>query len=270
MLYGHSFRLFVVLVALLSILIPFQAHADDKEEVEALVMNFALGFWNQSTEEVLSGLHPDLSKKGTSRNWRRSGKEVMQTLPPDRLEILSTVYNSKGLLTNTPKPHVVVHEITDTFASVELVNNVWFDFFQAVKVNGTWKLVNCVYGSGKEYPKPKAKEDELAINNLLKAYIDGLAGDADKLNKALHVNLERRELQLHKKSGKHYINPLAREQLILDSGHMGVDAEKVEVTVHNYTNQVAAARLNYQGKQEQLQLLKISGVWYIVNSFVNN
>uniref|UniRef100_UPI003514BDBD hypothetical protein n=1 Tax=Parvularcula marina TaxID=2292771 RepID=UPI003514BDBD len=69
------------------------ALADDAEELDALGKTFALGFWEKSPEQVLSTVHPALSKKGRDDNWRGTGQEMMEHLSPARLQILGRIYN---------------------------------------------------------------------------------------------------------------------------------------------------------------------------------
>ena len=251
---------------LLSIL-PLSIQAKESNSVEDTVMNFALGFWQQNTEQVLNPLHPALSKKGIKRNWRKSGKEIMATLPPDRLEILATVYNSEGRLNDISKPKVYLHEVNEHFASLELVNDDWYDFFHAVKLDGEWKLLNCVYGKGREYPLPKSQEDTQAINAVIDHFVAGLAGDADKLSNSTHINLERRKFATSK-SKQRYIKPIAREQMISNAGTFEFDVNDVKIELYNHTNRTAAARIDFGKWQEHVQLLKINEQWFIVNSFV--
>lgn len=257
----------LIRILLLLLILPHSILANETQSIEDTAMEFALGFWNQNPKQVLAPLHPDLSKKGVKRNWRKSGKEIMATLPPGRLAILSTIYNSEGRLDEIPKPQVYIHEVSKDFASLELVNEVWYDFFHAVKLNGEWQLLNCVYGNGQEYPLAKSEADTKAIYLVIDDFIAGLAGDRQKLSNSTHVNFERRKFG-KSKSKKVYIKPLAREKMILDAGKFGFDAKKVTIKLFNHTNRTASARLDFVQWQEHVQLLKINEQWFIVNSFL--
>ena len=243
------------------------ALADDAEELDALGKTFALGFWEKSPEQVLSTVHPALSKKGRDDNWRGTGQEMMEHLSPARLQILGRIYNHDDRLQKVDGPRVIVHEITGNAASIEMVNGEWYDFFTAVKIDGEWSLLNCVYGGLDTYQSQSADEDSAAIDSVLTSYIAGLAGDKDRLEETLHIELERRQLGTTQ-GGATYIEPLAREALILDAGSFGIEEDEARFTVHNFTARVASARVDAGPWSEQVQLMKLNGNWQIVNSFV--
>lgn len=243
------------------------AAADDRAALDKLGKDFAMGFWNKNPAEVLATVHPDISKKGVAPNFRGSGEAVMETLPPDRLQILGRVYNSDDRLQAIEGPRVNIHEIDGDVASIEMVNGEWYDFFHAVKLNGEWTLLNCVYGGMDTYESAQPDADRAAVENVLEAYVAGLAGASEALETALHVNLERRKFG-ESRGGKQYVKPLAREALILDAGAHGVEADKTQIAIHKITDRVAAARIDFGEWTEQIQLMKINGGWSIVNSFV--
>ena len=88
-----------------------------------------------------------------------------------------------------------------------------------------------------------------------------------RLEETLHIELERRQLGTTQ-GGATYIEPLAREALILDAGSFGIEEDEARFTVHNFTARVASARVDAGPWSEQVQLMKLNGNWQIVNSFV--
>lgn len=238
---------------------------DDKTQVEELAMNFALGFWKGDIDQVVGTLHPELSKKGVKRNWRRTKKDIMDTLPPDRLAILAPEYNASGRLDQVAKPQVLVHEISDNVAVLELVNAVWFDFFHAVKIDGQWSLLNCVYGSGKDYGLSKQDSDAKQIDLVLRQYAKGIIQNVKEIEAVTHVGLERRLIKTAT-GGAEYIERSSRSKMLA-----GAEAfpkpQNVGFKLYNFTNEVAAAKIDFGNWTEYIQLLKLNDEWLIVNSF---
>ena len=261
----RKIQLFVLGVLLL---LSTKVLSDDRKELEVLAMTFALGFWNQDEAAVLSTLHPALSKKGIVRNWKKSNRQVMDTLPPDRLDVLATHYNKDGRLDDLPAPKVFIRYIDQDIAAIELVNDAWFDFFQAVKIDNKWRLLNCVYGRGKDYKKTKSLSDLNAITSVVERYMSGMLGDQEDMVRSTHINLARRKIE-NKNTPNVYIGFLPREQLLLNVGTFDLNKSKIKYSVTNHTNELAAVKIDFGLWREHVQLLKINEQWSIVNSFVD-
>lgn len=241
------------------------AQADDREALEAIVESFAMGFYEGDPDRVLADVHPVISKLGTTNGL--PGGEVVRPLPPDRMRLLAPIYNRNGHLDAATAPPVgTVLALTDNVAQVRMVAGDWYDFFTAVRLNGEWSLVNCVYG-----PLPSLTPDDPdavrdAVQTTISDYVDArIAGDAAAIDRLVDGSLARRDVAVSS-SGVEYLRPIARDLLYLEP--LALDGATPEITIHDVTQRAAVAELRIGAETEELQLLQLDGQWWIVNSVV--
>lgn len=261
-------RLFAALSLLLSL---FAAPAvADEAETEAAMRElgdrFARGFFRRDAGQVLSTVHPALSKLGVDPNYRGSGRASLEHLPPGHLEILGDVYNADGRLHPTDSP--VEIEMLDAEDGVGLMRlaagREWYDYFLGVRVDGEWTLLNCAYGPYTVFDNPEEAADRAAIAETVERYAGGLDGQGfSALRSAVHTDVTRRTLS---EAGDEVALQSLEGMRARAEAHEG-RASEAEITVFTPTRLTGAARIDAGDRTEWVLLQRLNGEWLVVNAF---
>lgn len=238
-----------------------------KEVATELGTEFATSFFKGEPQLALDILHPALNKVGVQPNIRRSGRDGVLALTPGTLEIFAKQHNADRHL--DPKTAQIKVDLIDSYPSVVLFRlkaaEDWFDYYLATKINGEWKLVNCVFGPVANLENPKAAEDEVAATLAAKVYAQALvARDFAAIKNATHLDFARRSLSKQKPARLLQEN---HETLALDAKSFKFASKNPDVTLLGTTQSTAAARLSIGNHTEWLFMLKLDGQWRPVNSF---
>lgn len=229
---------------------------------------FARGFYARDPDMVLSVVHPELSKIGVARNFRGSGTDITEELPPGTLEVLGRIYNADGRLS-------VEHSTVgiDFFDSAENVgvfqltaDRDWYDFFLGTQINGEWVLVNCAYGGFFLIDNPARDADMQAVSEVVRSYARGWdQGRYDQIEAALYPNADRRHVV--RGDGPEYLQHETLETIRMDVATGRTARSESQVTVFEANRQTAAARIDADDRTEWVFLQRLNGNWRIVNMF---
>ncbi len=245
--------------------------ADDpatEAALEPLADRFARGFYARDAEQVLSTVHPELSKLGLRPNFQGRGRMVIENLTPGDLQVLGELYNADGHL--DPITSTVDVRFFDSTADTGVfqltADTDWYDFFVGTRINGEWTLVNCAYGGYGWIDNPGRADDMRMIGELVETYAAAWdAGDAETVTASVYPDFDRRHVD---RSGtREFLAPETLETIAIHLDETGAADTPSTVTVFEATQMTGAARIDAADRTEWIFLLRVAGDWEIVNSF---
>ncbi|WP_291843311.1 nuclear transport factor 2 family protein [Maricaulis sp.] len=247
------------------------AVADDpatEAALEPLADRFARGFYARDPGQVLSTVHPELSKLGLRPDFQGLGRMTIENLTPGDLQILGELYNADGRL--DPVTSTVDVRFFDTTSDTGLFQLTadadWYDFFVGTRINGEWVLVNCAYGAFEWIDNPDRANDIELIGGVVARYAEAWdAGDADAVVAAVYPDFDRRHVD--RSGDREYLAPETLETIAMRLDARGVATAPSRVTVFEATRATGAARIEAADRTEWVLLLRVAGEWRIVNSF---
>ena len=266
----RMFKTAALVLALASAPAMAQPAASPEAEAEAAMRalgdRFARGFFLRDADQVLSTVHPALSKVGVHRNYRGSGRDVLEFLPPGHLEVLGEIYNHDDRFDPLESP--VEIDVLDTADGVGLMRiaagREWYDYFLGVRLDGEWTLLNCAYGGMNVFANPDEAEDRAAIETAVRAYARAFdEGDYDALRPAIHTDIARRTLT----ADGDRVALETRESLEADIASAGAAGSVSDITVFTPTRLTGAARIDAADRTEWVLLQRLNEEWRIVNAF---
>jgi len=263
-------RTVLVATTMLAAIAP-AAFADDAETEAALVPladRFARGFYAQDADQVLSTVHPELSKLGLRPNFQGFGRMTIENLTPGDLQILGEFYNSDGRLDPvTSTVDVRFFDSTGDTGVFQLnADSEWYDFFVGTRINDDWVLVNCAYGSFEWTNNPDRSEHMDQIHDVVSRYASAWdAGDAAQVVASVYPDFDRRHVD--RSGAREYLAPETLETIAIELDAAAPATSDATVTVFEATRATGAARIDAQDRVEWVFLLRVEGDWQIVNSF---
>lgn len=119
---------------------------DDEPEIRRIVRDYCMGFYEIDGDKVQKTCHPILSKRTVERWAAAPAFDYFRSITWEEIRILGNTFNrSFGFKPETARCEIDVYEIRDNIAIAKLTASVWFDYFQLMKVNGEWVIVNIMF-----------------------------------------------------------------------------------------------------------------------------
>lgn len=260
-----------ILMAALLAAAPMAAHADEAETEAALTGladTFARGFYARDASMVLSTVHPELSKIGVIENYRGSGEDIIEQLPPGTLRVLGHAYNYDNRF--DPETSTVDVNFYDTTEHVGvfqlLAAQEWYDFFLGTQINGEWVLVNCAYAGQNQLNNPDRDADMAVVATVVSRYAAAWdTGDYEQLLGTVYPDADRRHVV--RGEGREYLQPETLETIAIDLETRAPASQASTVTVFDATRRTAAARIDADDRTEWVLLQRLDDRWQIVNAF---
>jgi hypothetical protein len=122
----------------------------------------------------------------------------------------------------------------------------------------------------------QTRADSLAIRNAALDYIEGwYAGDAARMERALHPELAKRNVQTERASGRTRLIQMSALTLINQTRNGGGteianDQRRTDVRIFDIYQQAASVRVDAGGWIDYMHLGKWNGQWRIVNVLWEN
>ncbi|WP_203294080.1 nuclear transport factor 2 family protein [Maricaulis parjimensis] len=260
---------FTAMAALALTSVPSWAQDEATETaLSGLADTFARGFYARDAEQVLSTVHPELSKLGLRPNFQGFGPMAVENLTPGDLLILGEHYNADGRL--DPVSSTVDVRFFDTTADVGVfqltADTDWYDFFLGTRINGEWVLVNCAYGAFQWIDNPDRETHFAQIREQVEAYAAAWdAGDAAGVVASVYPDFDRRHVD--RSGAREFLAPETLETIAFSVTDAGASETASQVTVFEATRATGAARIDAEDRTEWVFLLRVAGEWRIVNSF---
>jgi hypothetical protein len=260
-------------VAAAALFLPFRAAAaeadlptSDTAALERLVSDYALGFHTGNADLMLGTVHRDLSKRGVDRNFRGLGVQTMAWLEGESLRQMGRAYNQAGEFDETTQRRAVILDISGDVAVVELLAGDWYDVFTAVKIDGEWTILDCVWGLLPEWEPAHVDAGEAAeVRAVLSTFADAVqSGDDAALARVLDPISQLRTLS--RRAGHTVVHAQTRDQ-IYNADHDARDpgAQDQEIEVLNASGVTAVGKVVRGRITYWVQLLRFNGRWAVVN-----
>jgi len=252
--------------------------ADPKDAAIATALDYSDGAYSGDAGRMERALHSDLNKLSFVRRSPAAGLEARYSTVSDLVEL-----TRPALFFVEPekrRTEVSVLEMTDDVACLKVRTARWCDYLQLIKVGGRWKIVNVLWTSGLDVPADKkavpgfdAAKEQPAARAAAADYLEGaLAGDADRLGRALHQETNQLVFMAAPKTNAGFVIR-TRYSGLLEPAKAGTalapaDARTAEVRMLDLMDGMAfaAARTARGGAYLQLQLL--DGQWKVINVLV--
>ncbi len=117
----------------------------DLKTIEQIVRDYCIGFYEIDGKKVQDTCHPTLSKRSVEKP-ENVDFEFFKLITWEEIEILGETFNKHwGFDPETARCDVEVYEVRDNVAIAKMTGSVWFDYFQLMRVNGEWSIVNIMY-----------------------------------------------------------------------------------------------------------------------------
>lgn len=245
----------------------------DEKGVIAAALDYMEGALTGDADRMARGVHEQVNKVVVNKS-PQTGKESLS-------------YNTHTMLVEwvrgltdelekvDKKVDVTVFDIGHDIAAARAVGQLWYDFLQLAKIEGQWRIINVLWArnrTGAEdqsgvKPGPKDRAD---IKATALDYIDGsFSGDAGRMERALHPELNKILLASHRKSGRRFLHKMGASDLIEGTraglGTLEEDKRKIEVEIYDVSHGIAAVKVTSAMYIDHLQLAKVNGAWKIIN-----
>jgi hypothetical protein len=134
-----------------------------------------------------------------------------------------------------------------------------------------WLLASPLLLSGLAFTQTTSSDENEAIRKTALDYIEGwYAGDATRMERALHPELAKRMISTDPKTGRsqfNYMGAMALVQRTRDGGGKNTpqDRQLKEVTILDRFNNAAVVKIVASDWIDYLQVAKFNGDWKIIN-----
>lgn len=127
--------------------ISFSQSQEDRRGIEEAAVNYVEGFYTNDSVRLAKGLHKELVKRIIDN---RSGASKIETI--GLKELVSYTKAGQKMPDNNPsvpfKAEVTIYDISNGIAVAKVVTNkmdMFFDYMQLGKINGTWQVINVLW-----------------------------------------------------------------------------------------------------------------------------
>lgn len=127
---------------------PPAVDMSEKVAIEAVIRDYAMGFYEIDGAKVQGTCHPSLSKRAVADRPDGVDFDVFDFIDHAQIELLGDTFNTFwNFDPSDARVAIEVYEIRDGIAAAKLTGTVWFDYFHVMKVGDDWKIVNIMYES---------------------------------------------------------------------------------------------------------------------------
>lgn len=270
--------LIVVLTAAFALALLGQAPGPREEAIVATALDYSDGGYSGDAARMERAIHPDLNKVFFMRRGPNMGLMSGYSTFSGLVEM--TRMNVLNLEPEKRRTDVAVLESTDDVACVRLRTSQWCDFLQMIKDNGRWKIVNVLWTAGLDAPPARrivvgfdAEKERPAAQAAALDYLEGmLAGDAARLEKALHPETSQVVCMTSANSGAAFVNR-TRYSGLMEPARAKValapeNAQGAEVRVLDLMDGMAFAAAKTARGAAYLQLQLLDGEWKVINVLI--
>lgn len=119
------------------------ATAADSAAIRALVLDYALGWYDGEPARMERALHPRLAKRSVARD--AAGRATLAEMPPQRLIDEARAGVGRAIPADVRRVEVRILDVYGDIASVRGDMHGWVDYFQVARLDGEWKVVNVLW-----------------------------------------------------------------------------------------------------------------------------
>jgi hypothetical protein len=124
---------------------------EGEAEIERIIRDYCMGFYEMNGSKVQATCHPILSKRTVER-WQEgegpegTGFDYFRPISWEEIRLLGDAFNREfGFDPATARCDIEVYEIRGDIALAKLTGAVWFDYLQLMHINGEWTIVNILF-----------------------------------------------------------------------------------------------------------------------------
>ena len=120
-----------------------RATAADSAAIRALVLDYALGWYDGDPARMERALHPQLAKRSVVQD--SAGRARLAVMTAERLMGEARSGVGRSVPASVRRTDVRILDIYGDIASVRGDMHGWIDYFQVARMNGEWKVVNVLW-----------------------------------------------------------------------------------------------------------------------------
>jgi|GEM_PF-1283511 len=118
---------------------------DNYAQIEQIVRDYCVGFYELDGQKVQNTCHPSLSKRVVEQA-EPLDIEYLREITYEEIEILGNTFNKEfNFDPETARCEIEIYEVRKNVAAVKMTGTIWFDYFHLLKVNGQWQIVNIMF-----------------------------------------------------------------------------------------------------------------------------
>jgi hypothetical protein len=268
----RKFALIIAIILFILMFLSIQAQAQDQADrnaIEQTALHYIDGAHAGSADRMERAVHPELCKV-TLQTIPQTGETFLRKAGASRL---IQIVGAGGVVLAEDKRNIQVEilDVREGLAMVKVTSAKFWDYLQLAKIDSEWKIVNVLWiNHPKEETSTHTAADEEAIKASAMNYIEGsFTGDAERMEKALHPELNKVIPVNVKKTGHTMLDKMGATMLIEGTrAKMGMVPEgkrDIEYTLLDIRNNIAMARVLSSRYYDYVQVAKFGDSWKIVN-----
>lgn len=122
-----------------------EATDEDIEQIEQLITDYVVGFYEIDGKKVQDTCHPSLSKR-TLEHSRDGSFDFFSLISYEEIEFLGNTFNKHfNFNPSTSRCAIDIYYTDAGHCAAKVVGASWFDYFHIAKINDEWKIVNIMY-----------------------------------------------------------------------------------------------------------------------------
>jgi hypothetical protein len=244
--------------------------AADEAGVVAAAMDYMDGALNADAERVARGVHMELNKV-MIRTLPQTGRQVLAY--NTHTTLVEAVRGIAARVADVDKTvDVTVFDIGNDLAVARAVGELWYDFLQLARVDGEWKIVNVLWGRNQlaSGGGQNSEEERAGVEAAALDYIEGAySGDADRMARAVHPELNKVLLARHRETGMRFLYKMGAGDLIEGTraglGLLDEEERQIEVEIYDLSHDIAQVKVVSAMYIDYLQLARVNEEWKIIN-----
>ena len=245
----------------------------DEQGIVRAAMDYMEGAVTADADRVARGVHEELNKVVVT-TLHQTGRQVLSYNTHTTLvEIVRGL--AEQMADVDPSVEVTVFDVGNDIASARAVGQLWYDYLQLAKIKGEWRIVNVLWArnqsnAASELDQGVLESDRAAVETAALDYIAGAySGDADRMERALHPELNKVLLNRHRQTGEQFLYKMGASNLIEGTraglGKLDEDERQIELETYDISKGIAAVKVTSALYIDHLQLAKVNSAWKIIN-----
>ncbi len=245
----------------------------DQQGVVRAARDYMEGAVTADADRVARGVHEGLNKVVVT-TMHQTGRQVLSYNTHTTLvEVVRGLAEQMAGVDRSVE--VTVFDIGNDIASARAVGELWYDYLQLAKISGAWRIVNVLWARNQSKAESELdlgvlEADRVDVETAALDYIEGAySGDAERMEGALHPELNKVLLDRHRQTGEQYLYKMGASNLIEGAraglGKLDEDARDIEVEIYDISKGIAAVKVSSALYIDHLQLAKVNGEWKIIN-----
>jgi len=242
----------------------------DEEGVRQAAMDYMEGALLADADRVARGVHEELNKVVVS-NVSETGRQLLRY--NTHTTLVEIVRGLAERMADVDKNvAVTVFDIGNDIAAARAVGQLWYDYLQLAKIDGQWRIVNVLWSQnrGDDGVQSDPEAARAAVEQTARNYIEGsFTGDADRMERALHPELNKVMLRQHPATGEQFLYKMGSSDLIEGTraglGTLEEEQWNITVDIFDVSHDMATVKVTSAMYIDHLQVARVNGEWKIVN-----